>query len=829
MPCMEVEQYIQEYTLRMIRKEMIDKEDVLWFLEECRKMFQADVFCVCETLLGGYGFSFPYLACSKSEYNFMGKKIVMNRERMESICSKYGSEGLSEERFGFFPEMRSYTGLNYAIVSGSRIDGCIAMAVCDMTRVWTEDEREAMKKIGRLLRTVVQNSRWEKIDLKEYNEVLEALSAEYTSIYSVDLEREKIYLFHTRISGNATLDKINHEADYWRLMHTYVNQGVYVEDKDEFVKNVSTERVRAELANNDVYDVNYRRVLFGKLEHAQMRFLRVAGSEGKVVVAMRSVDDIVRKEQQRMEVIRGLSQDYSTIFLVDIEHEEMYPYRISEYVSDIYAEDAKEFLSTGVQRYLERMVHPDDREIFRQTMNMEKIRAELSKDRVHYMKYRCIIGGQEVHYLQQIINVSKYKDEVTQLIYAYKNIEKEYQEEIKQKKQLEELLVKANVASESKSAFLFNMSHDIRTPMNAIVGFANIAQEHIEDKKVLKNALDKISSSSEILLKLVNDVLDLARIESGKVIAEMTPRNIVNDMLEIYTMFEDEMQEAGIDFSIETHVRKPYVISDFLHISQICINLLSNAKKFTKTGGRVRMAVTQLSDVKNGCADYEIKIADTGIGMSREFQKKVFMEFERERTTTQSGIQGTGLGLAIVHRLVDILGGTLDFHSQLGVGSEFIVTLQLQVTDNDAITVKREKNECTLDFSAIRILLVEDNEINTEIAVMILEDLGMSVECAENGAVAVRMLEDAQEGYYDIILMDIQMPVLDGYQATRVIRGLKNQSLAKIPIVAMTANAFEEDCQKSLEIGMNAHIAKPIKTEVIKCTLNKVLAERKIG
>lgn len=825
MPEIKVEHYIQEYAVRMVRKEKMEAEDVLFFLEECRKIFRADIFCICEAVLTGYGFEIPYLTYSKEEYNYTGYRVDMSGEKLELFCSKFDEDGFCTEKLGIFPNASEYRCLNYGIANGDKMDGCVVAVSYDRTRVWTRNEREAMKKIGRLLRIVVQNSLLAKVDVKEYNEVLKALSAEYTSVYTVDLERGRMYLFQTSISGNDLLDKVNEGSRYDDMMRTYLENAIYPEDREEFVKNINFAIVRKKLMENNVYDVDYRRVLFGKVEHAQMRFLRVAGTKEKVIVAVRCVDDIVRREQRRLKVIHGLSQEYSSIFLVDLEHDEVHPYRISEIVSGIALKNVESLRLDAMQKHLNKIVHKEDRGQLIWTMDIENIREELTKNRVHYTRYRCVIEGKEDHYLQQIINISKGTDEITQLIYAYKNIEKEYQEEIQQKKQLEELVTRANAASESKSAFLFNMSHDIRTPMNAIIGFTNIAQEHINNPEILENALNKISASGEILLKLVNDVLDLARIESGKVNAEMTPRNIVQDTLEIYTMFEDEMQEAGIDFSIETHVRKPYVIADFLHMSQICINLLSNAKKFTKPGGQVQMQITQLDEVKNGFAKYELKIADNGIGMGKEFQKKLFGEFERERTATQSGIQGTGLGLAIVNRLVDLLGGELEFRSERGLGSEFCVTFQLQVTDKAALIKKKDRQEVKVDFSNVRALLAEDNEINTEIAVMILEDMGITVENASDGAEAVHMLEKEGEGYYDVIFMDVQMPVLDGYQATRIIRGMENKKLAQIPIIAMTANAFEDDCQKSLSVGMNAHIAKPIKGNIIKKTLSEVLCK----
>ncbi len=397
-----------------------------------------------------------------------------------------------------------------------------------------------------------------------------------------------------------------------------------------------------------------------------------------------------------------------------------------------------------------------------------------------------------------------------------------------QKYELREALAAAEEASQAKSVFLFNMSHDIRTPMNAIIGFADIAEKHLEEPEVVGNAVRKIKTSSNILLKLINDVLDLARIESGKTKLDLQPLDLLEEQKSIQLLFGEDMRRAGIKFMVEQDVRNPYVLCDSLRLNQISINLLSNARKFTQRGGKVVYRLVQQGEPRDGYAVYRMIVKDNGIGMSREFQKRVFERFEREQTSTVSGIQGTGLGLSIVKRIVEMMNGDIAVESETGAGTEFTVTLRLQVTDEDAVRPKYGPEDGRAGFAGRRILLVEDNELNREIATELLSEEGFAVEEAEDGTVAVKMVAEAPPGYYDVVLMDIQMPVMDGYTATQEIRRLDDPARARVPIVAMTANAFEEDRKKAFEAGMDGHVAKPIDIGRLLDTLEEILGDSAI-
>ena len=392
------------------------------------------------------------------------------------------------------------------------------------------------------------------------------------------------------------------------------------------------------------------------------------------------------------------------------------------------------------------------------------------------------------------------------------------------KQELEAALAKAEVANEAKTRFLFNMSHDIRTPMNAILGFTEIAKKS-KDAALVADSLAKIELAGELLLKLINEILNISRIESGTLETVFTETNLRRFGRELDTLFSQGMAKKGIAYKLSCEIEDEIVICDKQHMQEICVNLIANAQKFTKPKGKVNVLIKQLKNkaCPEGYADYQIIIADTGIGMSEEFQKVQYQLFERERTNTVSHTEGTGLGLSIVKSLMDLLGGKIDCTSAVGKGTTYTLTFRLQIVAAPATVGNKTAKELTeQDLVGKEVLLVEDNEINREIAQFVLEEAGMKVSTAEDGSIAVKL---AQEKLYDVILMDIQMPVMNGYEATRAIRNLENKELANVPIIAMTANAFEEDRRNAFEAGMDEHIAKPFKVQDLLCVLAEVLRE----
>ncbi len=386
---------------------------------------------------------------------------------------------------------------------------------------------------------------------------------------------------------------------------------------------------------------------------------------------------------------------------------------------------------------------------------------------------------------------------------------------------LNEARQRAEASSQAKSTFLFNASHDIRTPMNAIQGFAYIIEQNLHDPQIVEDTVHKIQQSADTLMTLMNDVLDLARIEQGKEEIHAQPTDLYEHGKTLYEMFAGEMRDAGIHFYAEGDTLNETVLCDQLKLTRIIMNMLSNAKKFTPAGGTVTFGSCRLRKDAD-TATYRFFVRDTGIGMSREFQKRAFEQFERERTSTESRVSGSGLGLAIIKKLVDLMGGTVQINSQPGKGTEISATLTLPLVKEE--TSALPKADASLpDMTGKRILLVEDNDFNREIARYILESFHITVEEAENGAVCLNKLTSAGPGHYDLILMDLQMPIMDGYTATACIRTLEDPSLSRIPIIAMTANAFDEDKQRCLAVGMNGHIGKPFDLQDLLRELSSVL------
>ncbi|MBS6620721.1 MAG: transporter substrate-binding domain-containing protein [Faecalibacterium prausnitzii] len=383
---------------------------------------------------------------------------------------------------------------------------------------------------------------------------------------------------------------------------------------------------------------------------------------------------------------------------------------------------------------------------------------------------------------------------------------------------------KAESANHAKSTFLFNMSHDIRTPMNAIIGYADLASRHSDDPAKLKKYMENIQVCGQNLLMLLNNVLDLARIENDKTEMEYSVSDVEKDFRNCIAMFRNLADSKGQTLMVTTQLLHPYIYADIPHLTEVCTNLVSNAVKYTGAGGTIRCDVTQKPGEKEGWCDTVVRVADNGIGMSQEFQKHIFEPFERERTSTISKVEGSGIGMGIVKKLVGLMGGTVEVESRIGVGSTFTVTIPCRIASEDEIQAKRETGPSDQkSLFGVKILLAEDNDLNAEIAVELLQEEGSTVDRAKDGVECVDMLEKAANGTYQLILMDIQMPVMNGYNAAKKIRRMDDPQKADIPIIAMTANAFSEDKQAALDAGMNDHIAKPINMNVLVPTIQKYL------
>ena len=407
---------------------------------------------------------------------------------------------------------------------------------------------------------------------------------------------------------------------------------------------------------------------------------------------------------------------------------------------------------------------------------------------------------------------------------VFNDVTDQKKKELQANNELEDAYNKSQSASKAKTSFLFNMSHDIRTPMNAILGFADLIEKHLDEKDKCKMYLQKLKSSSSFLLSLINNILDMARIESGQTEIVESVWDVNNFVSDLVSVFESSIKEKNLKFIKFMDIKHENVYCDATRLRQIYLNIISNAVKYTPNGGEIKLIIKEIESDKEGYARFQTIVSDTGIGMSKEFLPHIFEEFSREKTTTESRVVGTGLGMPIVKTLVTLMHGTIEVESEQGVGTKFTVTLDHRIARKEEIKVEHEeiKDKDIVSYKGKRILLAEDNELNTEIAVTILEEAGFIVEHAENGQVCVDMIKNAKIGYYDLVLMDIQMPVMDGYKATETIRAINNPR-CDIPIIAMTANAFDEDKRKAYVIGMDGHIAKPINIPQLLETISKVL------
>ncbi len=664
--------------------------------------------------------------------------------------------------------------------------------------------------------------------------------------------------------------------------------------------------------------------------------------------------------EEQMAVIDGLASEYFALFLLDMNSEDLRLY--------LHAEDEPEKLrvprtrsynySETMDRYIDQYVDGDEKEDLKQQIKLEQLVESIPERGIYSVNYERNVEGKVDHCQMNFANVIKNPDKHI-VVLGFRYVNKIVERELHQKQLLEDALVQAEQANRAKTTFLSNMSHDIRTPMNAIIGFTALATTHINDTERVRDYLGKIMTSGNHLLSLINDVLDMSRIESGRMKLDESECNLAEVMHDLKNIIQTDIRSKQLELFIDTvDVLDEDVYCDRLRLNQIFLNLLGNAMKFTPPGGTISVRIIEKRDAPDGYASYEFRIKDTGIGMSQGFLKNIFEPFERERNSTVSKIPGTGLGMPITKSIVDMMGGTITVASEKGKGTEFVVHLQFRlqtaskkpekipalegmralVVDDDFNTcdsvtnmliqigmraewtlsgkeavlrtkqaierndsyyvyildwlipdmngveaarrIRQEvgdeipiiiltaydwadiedeakeagvtafcskplfmselrkcliqscypeeeseesEEEEKLEFKGRRILLVEDNELNREIATEVLTEVGLLVEEAEDGQIAVERVNSADPGYYDLVLMDIQMPIMDGYEATREIRKLPDPERANIPIIAMTANAFEEDRKLAMESGMNEHMAKPIDISVLMELLQKYI------
>lgn len=724
-------------------------------------------------------------------------------------------------------EHREERLLNYSFAAY-----CVPIVITSMIQFFTH---YSVKGLGSIISLTIVYTLIVSHDSKNTLQIVNGLAEDFYGVFLVDVDRDLVRVVRITNAYKRKFDKVESEPSYKARVLERVVNNVVPADKEKVKREFDAEYVYSMLKERNSYFVTYR-VLGkdGKECYNRAKFVKMEMGESRhFIIGIRDADSEIREEMReeaeeraREDLIKILSEGYYALYLYNFKEGKSILQSFNEKSDPLIVEEAKtKSYDEILDWFITNLVHPDDRSLMRETANPENAKKLLADKKRHSIVFRRNFDGEYRYEELTIAKVEMESREPVNIALGFVEIDEGYREKIEQAKILSEALKKADAASDAKSTFLFSMSHDIRTPMNAIMGFTDLATKHIDEKERVAEYLSKIDVSSRYLLNLINDVLDMARVEAGKIQSDIKPINIQTETDNIVTICRETALEHGVEFNyIKKDIKTFTIYADALHLYQIMMNILSNAIKYTPKGGTVNFTVRELKNPEKGNAKFSFTVADTGIGMSKEFLEHIFDSFAREQNSTISGIQGTGLGMSIVKRLVDYMGGTIDIDSAPGEGTSVTVVLSFKHTKG------KEKKDSTgktkgVPFEGRRILCVEDNELNREIITAILKEEKIITEEAANGEQAVEMIEKNGAGYYDCILMDIQMPVMDGYAATHKIRKLEGGEA--IPIIALSANAFEDDKNKSLEEGMNAHIAKPINVRELHDTMRKLMAKKK--
>ena len=659
--------------------------------------------------------------------------------------------------------------------------------------------------------------------------VAQALAADYFCIYYVNTDND--HFIEYSASPEYRRLGLPRESDNFVLFSRENFEHVIdPRDRVRFLSDFTKDKVLKALDAQKTYTLTFRMLFDGAPVHVHLKVTRMLEAEGHhVVIGISSVEEQMRQqeayrraEEDRMtysRVAQALAADYFSIYVVDPDTDRFTEYSSTDRYQELDIEKSGEDFFAVSRRNMGRVIYEGDRDRFMKVFTKENLMSILEQDGSFTMKYRLMFG-QEPVYVSMKASLLSDKDG-RQLIIGTNNIDAQMKREEDYQRRM------ADARNQAKNDFLANMSHDMRTPMNAIVGYTNIARSHPDQPEVVRDALAKIGSSSHFLLSLINDVLDMSKIESGKM--QLTLGEC--DLMALLQRIEDITSLQARDKSLRirydrSRIRHHHVRGDELRIEQILINIISNSIKYTPQGKSVDLLAEELEEDGSGKARYRFVIRDTGIGISEEYLPYIFDSFSREKNTTINKIQGTGLGLAITARIVEQMGGTISVRSEVGVGSEFTVELPLELLEAPGTEEDTAAAVPETELAGCRVLLVEDNDINAEVAQMILEQYGISVDREENGRKGVEKLLQAGDSY-DAVLMDIQMPVMNGYEAARAIREQAGAYGKRVPIIAMSANAYTEDVERCLEAGMNAHIAKPYSPDELVLLLRRYLKPEK--
>ncbi|MDO4501899.1 MAG: ATP-binding protein [Coriobacteriia bacterium] len=646
---------------------------------------------------------------------------------------------------------------------------------------------------------------------REHSSIIESLARIYISMARIDLRKET---FQRIASQKQSKYALGEEYDAHKVKQSIIERSVAPDFIPLIKAFLDIDTIAERLGDQPIISQTFQdnHGTWQKCIIVPMS-KDASGQVISVIVAILDVNAEMTVLESKDHLIQALAIPYDNVFAVDANSGDSVCFQMSRETKNIRGHKyVTSGYKLGLASYVKDFVLEDDRQLFDAISNAPSALALLESKTTYSFTYRMVRNGRLQYYQCMMVLPDPARKE---FVMAFRNVSDEKRLELIQQQRLEKALVNAESASKAKSDFLFNMSHDIRTPMNAIMGFRDLLEKHQDDPVRRQDCLDKIKAANEVLLSIINNVLEMTRIEQGAIGVDETPASVDQFCDGIESMFCEMMAAKGIDFTIENNVTHPYVYADLPKTRELFINIVSNAYKYTNPGGSVRVTIEETPSDDPSKTTFKSTVTDTGIGMSKEFLPRMFDEFSRENNTTDAKIEGTGLGMPIVKRLADLMGGHVEVESEKGVGTTvtFINSHRIANAEECGGIIDR-----TIDLDLIagkRILLAEDNDLNAEIAIELLGEAGLEVERAEDGAICCDMLKAAEPGYYDLILMDIQMPNMNGYDAAIAIRNLADPIKASIPIVAMTANAFEEDKQEALLCGMNGHLAKPVNAKEI--------------
>ena len=652
---------------------------------------------------------------------------------------------------------------------------------------------------------------------KEQNNILSALTMDYTSLVLCDLKQDTVEV----IKQDASCAEMNWHSYSESLNYFYDN--VLMKDScPNYMDILSNESLMRTLKEQGSLEWHFQIVPdengISNLG-ARTVFLYEDLNHFKIIMGFRPIDEIVKREkvlELQREIIEGLGKEYFSVLLLELDSGQIFSYREVGENGKRIADFCRKYENQWCEllpAYADEIVTDESRENFLDQLSLD---ALCSNQDDFSMTYEFKTGDRIIYHQTRIAYVRK-KDRSRVAVIGTRNIDDLIKKERMQEAKLKEAYIVAEEANKAKTDFLNNMSHDIRTPMNVILGYNELMKQYLTDP-ILVDYQNKIEQSGKLLLSIINNVLDMARIESGKMVVEERAEQIGLVVEEIESVFESSAQEKNIVFTTSVDVCHTHVLWDGFKVREILMNLVGNAFKYTPDGGHIAIDVKELDCARSGYVRIQTQIKDTGIGMSEDYLPTLFDSFSREYNTTIGKVSGTGLGMAIVKNLVDMMDGDICVKSKLGEGTCFTLTFEHRIADADSIEWNQELD--VLDEKSIlegkRVLLAEDNDLNAEITMAILEQSGLVLDRVEDGLACVNRLSEVDADLYDLILMDIQMPNMNGYEATRRIRQFENEKKASIPILAMTANAFEEDKKMAMEAGMNGHISKPIDVNVLE-------------